>query len=393
MNTENIEMKKLINEMFNNSYDFQELKNVIKDKDFIIYGAGNLGSLAVEILGNIDIYPKYIVDKNKNLEGKKINGIDVIHPEKLSLNDKENSVFVISIVKIPFNNIKDDLLKLGCKYIYPFYDITNILTETNINNGWLLEDLSENTKHNIIDVYNGFKDKESKLHYLQWLYWRICRKEVKCNDINTENKFFIDEIKSILSNDEVYIDIGSYEGQTIVEFINSVDGKFKGIIGFEPDAKSYESLYNSIKNIENEYTGNIETFRYAIGECNKEGYISETLGMANNIKNSKNEFYSSKISIMSLDEFEFRQDPTFIKIHAEGMEYEAIKGGINTILKYRPVIVITTYHNEDGICKIPKFLMDNTSNYEFYYRLHGYCGTQSVLYVIPKERQYKGDKK
>ena len=41
--------------------------------------------------------------------------------------------------------------------------------------------------------------------------------------------------------------------------------------------------------------------------------------------------------------------PTFIKLHLEGAELPALKGARATLLKHRPIVAATVYHNDDGI--------------------------------------------
>jgi hypothetical protein len=78
--------------------------------------------------------------------------------------------------------------------------------------------------------------------------------------------------------------------------------------------------------------------------------------------------------------------PTFIKYHLEGYELEAIKGSLKTITKYRPIVVTTVYHTEEGTYELPIYCMNNFKDYEFLFRNHNYMGTGAVLYCIPKER-------
>ncbi len=78
--------------------------------------------------------------------------------------------------------------------------------------------------------------------------------------------------------------------------------------------------------------------------------------------------------------------PSFIKLHLEGGEYDALKGAMQTIHQHRPIVAVTTYHNDDGLWKTPLFMMEHFENYRFLMRLHSWCGTGAVVYAIPRER-------
>jgi hypothetical protein len=78
--------------------------------------------------------------------------------------------------------------------------------------------------------------------------------------------------------------------------------------------------------------------------------------------------------------------PTFIKMHLEGEDYNAFKGGMKTIQNSRPIVVATTYHNRLGVWQFPELLIKSLPNYTFFLRQHSWSDTGSVLYAIPKER-------
>jgi hypothetical protein len=90
------------------------------------------------------------------------------------------------------------------------------------------------------------------------------------------------------------------------------------------------------------------------------------------------------VEVKTIDELNI--EPTFIKMHLEGEDYNAFKGGNKTIQNSRPIIAATTYHNRLGIWQFPELLMETLSNYMYFMRQHSWCDTGSVLYAIPKER-------
>jgi hypothetical protein len=78
--------------------------------------------------------------------------------------------------------------------------------------------------------------------------------------------------------------------------------------------------------------------------------------------------------------------PTFVKLHLEGGELGALKGGKQTLLACRPIVAATVYHNADGIWRTPLWLMETLPDYRFLLRLDSWCGTGAVVYAIPNER-------
>jgi len=103
------------------------------------------------------------------------------------------------------------------------------------------------------------------------------------------------------------------------------------------------------------------------------GFASKLSGYGNDI-----------VNVIALDSLNI--DATFIKMHLEGGEYNAIIGARQTIKKNRPILAITLYHNKDGVWRTSLFLMNLLENYRFYFRLHSWAGTGAVLYAISEER-------
>src|SRR3989344_3797747 len=69
-----------------------------------------------------------------------------------------------------------------------------------------------------------------------------------------------------LTEKEVFIDGGAYDGDTIKRFINVSGHKYKKIIGFEPDLFSYVKLEKLIKRLDDR---KIKIYKYGLAEKNK----------------------------------------------------------------------------------------------------------------------------
>jgi hypothetical protein len=78
---------------------------------------------------------------------------------------------------------------------------------------------------------------------------------------------------------------------------------------------------------------------------------------------------------------------SFLKLHLEGAELEALKGGRELLRRDRPIVAATVYHNDDGIWRTPLWLIETLTDYRFLFRLHSWCGTGAVVYAIPEERR------
>jgi FkbM family methyltransferase len=70
---------------------------------------------------------------------------------------------------------------------------------------------------------------------------------------------------------------------------------------------------------------------------------------------------SYPVPVLTLDKFVAKYLPhgvTFIKCDAEGSDARIIMSGRKTLLKYKPKIAITTYHNSHDYQIMERFLLD-----------------------------------
>ena len=354
------------------------------DKPLIIYGAGNLGKMAKDYFDKLNIPILFVIDKNyvscNNDPFWK--GIEVIKPEEVPFHARKLSIISVCVTTTSFSEIKNELSTLGFEDVVPFYDITLSYQDKHpLNNGWITSLLDEQDIRNMKYVTSNLKDDISRAHYLQFISWHTCREEWIFKDalITNDNRYFISEIVSAISNNETFVDIGAHHGEVIEKFINITEGKFNSIYAIEPDTKNFNIIYNILKSIIDE---RIYLSMKALGEIDESLKFYHGLGYSSQLSDLGND----EIEVKTLDSLHIK--PTFIKIHTEGTELEIIKGGLKTIISNRPIIVTTCYHNRDGLWKLPFQLINNLEDYTYYFRLHSWCGTGAVIYAIPEERSF-----
>ena len=75
-----------------------------------------------------------------------------------------------------------------------------------------------------------------------------------------------------------------------------------------------------------------------------------------------------------------------IKMDIEGSEYNALIGYKNHIINDNPILLISVYHNNEDLWKLPKLIYDYNNNYNFYLRFYGnnIFPTEIVLFAVPK---------
>lgn len=179
-------------------------------------------------------------------------------------------------------------------------------------------------------------------------------------------------IYKIISKKVKYIlDVGSNTG--IYSLVSKSINQNSQIYAFEPVKRTYNKLKRNI-NI-NKF--NINTFEIALSDKDGENTIfdvpneNQTSSSLSPLKlkkwkGYKGEIIEYKIKTMKLDTFVLNnkiKNIDFIKVDIECHEPEFIKGGINTIEKFKPIIIIEILYN-----KIGRLVQSEMSNdWEFYH--------------------------
>ena len=132
------------------------------------------------------------------------------------------------------------------------------------------------------------------------------------------------------------LDVGAYKG-VYTYFISKYS---KIVYAFEPNPKSYKILKKTVNK-------NVKVFPYALSDKSssdflkipkgKKGYSNQG-GSIRNVKLDKN-FGKLKVETKKIDDLKLK-NIGFIKIDAEGVELQVLKGAKKLIKKYKPTLLI-----------------------------------------------------
>ena len=272
---------------------------------------------------------------------------------------------------------------------------------------YLLAVISDNDQANILALraYDALQDDESR-RIFACLFLRGCvgidmplmemilltlkdRLMEKGNDLSNYNdydfNFFIGEqyfsllqLKPLCGDNEIFIDCGAYDGETIKDFVKFSEGKYEKLYSFEPNPRLYE---NTLQNIKNAGLQRVELIQK--GVWSHEAVLNFTdNGMSSQIYDKG----VIPVKVVAIDDVVPENEKvTFIKMDVEGAEFEALKGAEKTICRCRPVLAICLYHKATDIIEIPSLIMKFFPKYKFYIRHHHITmWWEAVLYALPR---------
>lgn len=353
------------------------------DAPIALYGAGNLGRMAREFLDAVGRPFDMVVDRNAASMGADPAwaGHAVLAPEDMPDAVKRDHVLLVTVATAAYAPLERSLHDLGFRHVVPFYDFAEGFRATHpLSNGWFAAPFSGLDVKMIGRALDGFADDVSHAHHLQFLAWRRLRQEwtFEGAPVSGGDRFFIPEVMAALGDDETFIDAGAHHGSVVEAFTTRMAGRFRGIVAVEPDADNRARL-KAFLDRAMPGDARIQVIGDALGSAPGEATFHSGLGYASQIAETGDE----TVAVTKLDAL----GPTsFVKLHLEGAELEALKGGRAMLLDSRPIVTATVYHNDDGLWRTPLWLMDTLPDYRFLFRLHSWCGTGAVIYAIPEER-------
>lgn len=241
--------------------------------------------------------------------------------------------------------------------------VREYLEETKNTDGLVILDNLDKCK----DCYDLLSDNESKKVYLRILTKKIinCR---NCNDIVSGNQYFNENIFEI-SNSEIYVDAGSFNGDTIKEFVDRFKN-YSSIYAIEPYLTEYTKLLDSTKKYRD-----IHYINAGLGDREDQLLFSEMDNGAS--KFDKNG--TVERSLITGDSLMI--NPTFIKMDIEGYELKALMGFKQTIKKCSPKLAICIYHKVEDLWEIPLYIYKTFNYKQFFIRHHSNNFCETVFYA------------
>lgn len=164
--------------------------------------------------------------------------------------------------------------------------------------------------------------------------------------------------------DKDFLDIGAFVGDSALLFLKKYNPR--QVYAYEPINSNIELLS---KTLMNNSVNNIQIVKKGIGD--KEDTIDmhfDPTELSNSSINSEvtnNLSETQRVQISTIDNECKNREVGLIKMDIEGAEFAAISGGIATIKRDKPVLLISMYHTGKDFFDIPPLLKEIVPEYKF----------------------------
>lgn len=341
-----------------------------------ILGASDEGIRLAELCKKNNIEISAWVDDNPERVGKECFNRNISPSEALKTLDKNIPVILATHRVL---DSSERIKQWGFHNVAPFALLQclspEIFTPHMFYENWL-EDLIEH-KREILDLQSLFNDNFSIQVLNSVLGYRMTCDPSVLDDVIEWELYGPNDLLSY-SDDEVYIDGGTFDGDSIKLFIDRVDNKFDKIYGFEPDTNTFQKLKANFSH------------ESRVIPINKGLYSHDTTlhfdnaGTRGSILTEQATAGGVNVPVTNIDNIVNGERVSYIKMNIEGAEIAALNGARETITKHNPKLAISVYHRASDLWEIPMLVKKLNSQYDLYLRQHDRGVIETVLYAFKK---------
>ncbi|MCR5653302.1 MAG: FkbM family methyltransferase [Ruminococcus sp.] len=334
------------------------------DKPIILYGMGDGADKVLREFEKLNIAPDGIMASDDFVRYQQFHGFTV---EKLSDIEERFDDFIIALCfasQLP--DVTAHIRAVAARHtlVVPSVPVFG----DNVFN----ESFYRANEENFNRAYELLADEQSRRVFEDIMRFQYTG-ELKYLDSCTTDK---DEaFKNILklSENEDYLDLGAYNGDTIDEFLGYTGGAYRSITALEPNMKSFKKLQEHCADLE-------RVTLWQLGSYNRNTVINF------NTKSGRNcaiDSSGTPAHVARVDTILCGKKITYAKLDVEGAERETLEGMETTLRLFKPKLNVAAYHRSEDLSGLILQLSEINPEYKFYLRHHPYIPHWDTnLYVI-----------
>lgn len=335
-----------VEQLRNKLRENEAIDALFREKRAIVLGAASEGARCLSLLESMNFDVIAVVDEgvhvNKIVEGHRVIGLS-------DLFEKMAPSLPVILCTHRTGGIHRRLSEVGFQLVIPFISLQaaepGLFPPHEFHDG-LLESLVTDFKQ-LEWLRDEFSDQLSVKTLDSIIQYRISGNSLVFEDIFQPNLYYVDDLFQFSTGEELFIDAGAFEGDTISLFSSYVDGQYKKIVAFEPDPATFGRLKNNF--FEN---NNVICINKGLSHSRSAMRFVSGEQRASVFSNSGN----ISVDVTDLDSSltELGLSPTVIKMNIEGFELDALDGARNTIKENNPKLFISAYHRPSHLWEVAR---------------------------------------
>ena len=337
--------------MFNELLSLQSSWEFLKSTPLpvAVYGTGNGADRVFDEFERLGIKASAVVASDGFVRSRTFHSFTV---KSVSQLENEIGEFAVALCfASPLPEVIDSIKKLSERHRVVMPSVP-VYGENIFNKKFLKDNLTEIEK-----AYSLLADEQSKKVFMSIIRFQITGELNCCFECETPKSESFEIL--CLGENESFLDLGAYRGDTVEEFLTCTKA-FEKIVAVEPDKRTFKKLRANCESIKNCTLLNAAVWSR---DCTLE--FDGNKGRGASAKTGK-----EKIDALCVDGiFEKYGKFTYINIDIEGAENEMLKGARNA-LKAKPKICMAAYHRSEDIFGLINEIHAINPDYRIYLRHH-----------------------
>lgn len=335
------------------------------EKKIVLYGMGDGAEKIKAVLDSIDVPVADIMASDEFVRGHSFLGYRV---KKLS--EVEELYGDDFLILVCFGSQLPEVME----HIYGIAEKHELYApNVPVTGGGLFSlDYAREHRGELERVYGMLADDQSRRVFEKVIRYKLSGRLEYLRECESPEEEMFDLLK--IGPEETYVDLGAYNGDTIVKFLNETGMHFRKIYAMEPDHRNYIKLKRRLYMIG---SGLLEAYNAGAWDSETVMRFSLRAGRSSHVEEkdpvrAANPARYREVSMMSVDHMLQGGAATFIKYDVEGSEEKAIEGARQTISAHRPKLSVALYHRNEDMFAIPLQIAALNKKYKFYLRHHPY---------------------
>jgi len=353
----------------------------------VLYGAGQLGSLFLQLCQPLNVSILAILDKYSNQSD--LRGVPVYRLYDAPDNLRSVTVVVCSFKSTEPQSIYNELQSLGYSSVTDAYQYLFSLRGAAFFNGWRISPIEQNSRRkqmaSFLTAY--LHCEHSRSLYLLNLKYRqgLTDNQGFSGLLSLEShKYSNDIIKCFLEefSPSLVLDVGSWD-MTLLHQLKEITPPFyfKKYIAFDPLCEAYQHFCASLP-VLNTIAGSAEIVRSAVVglSCTATGRVPfhAGMGMASRVVSPH---HRSAVWVNACSLSGYVTSCSIVKLHIEGKEYPVVREFLLKVnRRFHHLLIINCSHTPEGLFEIP-FLLSQYGC-ELHYLQHAFYGEGLTLYAL-----------
>jgi FkbM family methyltransferase len=352
----------------------------------VIAGAsGLIADHALAGLTRLGMSPVALVDNNAALWGSTVHGVGVLSPEE-AVRRHPDAAYVAAI--FTHTPLRRQLRQLGASRVVSYAPLFHKYPQTflpyfAVDNPAVIAAQADLVQR----AATLWADEESASLYAAILDWFVTLNSDAVPPPLPASATYFPELLALRS-DEVFVDCGAFDGDTVLTYAAACGGRYGTIIALEPDPATFARLSVNVAALDRAVPMNAAagarrgTIPFvASGALSSHAVSAGAQGIAAGGP-------LVDVEVVTLDELAPR--PTYVKMDIEGFEHEALAGARALLAGGETAFAVTLYHRMSDLWRLPLLVHESAPDLRLFLRHYAEDWAETICYAVPASRARGG---